>query len=72
MVRPFYQIHNETNRPYEGTGLGLSIVKSLAELHDATLKIDLVFGEGTSAALELPRHTVKAWSGGDPTRQVAL
>ena len=72
VVRPFYQVHNDTNRPYGGTGLGLSIVKSLAELNDANLKIDSVLGKGTSVVLEFPKHAVKAWSGGGPTRQIAL
>jgi signal transduction histidine kinase len=72
VVRPFYQVHNETNRPYEGTGLGLSIVKSLAELHDARLKIDSAIGKGTTVALDFPRHAVKAWSRDGSTRQIAL
>lgn len=56
VMQPFYQVRGEINRPYEGTGLGLSIVKSLAQMHDATLKIDSVFGKGTTVVLDFPRQ----------------
>ena len=72
VVQPFYQVHGEFDRSYEGTGLGLSIVNSLAKLHDAEVKIDSVFGNGTTVALNLPRQIVKAGNAEGSSWQVAL
>lgn len=72
VIQPFYQVHGEIDRPYEGTGLGLSIVTALAKLHDAEVKIDSVFGNGTTVALEFPRHTVEAGSSYSSKRKIAM
>ncbi len=46
-LTPFAQVENAYTRKYDGTGLGLPLVKSLVELHGATLAIDSRLGAGT-------------------------
>ncbi|NUS18911.1 MAG: PAS domain-containing sensor histidine kinase, partial [Mesorhizobium sp.] len=46
--KPFMQIQNDYTRRFEGTGLGLSLVKGLVALHDGTMSIESVPGEGTT------------------------
>ena len=48
------QIHNDYTRRFEGTGLGLSLVKGLVELHDGTMSIESMPGEGTTVTISLP------------------
>ena len=72
VIQPFYQVHSEIERPYEGTGLGLSIVNSLAQLHEASLRIESVFGTGTTVTLDFPEHTVKAEKSEASNTQVAV
>lgn len=52
--KPFMQIHNDYTRRFEGTGLGLSLVKGLVELHDGTMSIESMPGEGTTVTISLP------------------
>jgi two-component system, cell cycle sensor histidine kinase DivJ len=51
---PFFQAQDGLARRYEGTGLGLSIVKGLVELHDGSLNVASVPGEGTVVTVLLP------------------
>ncbi|TRC97593.1 HAMP domain-containing histidine kinase [Mesorhizobium sp. WSM4303] len=52
--KPFMQIHNDYTRRFEGTGLGLSLVKGLVALHDGTMSIESMPGEGTTVTISLP------------------
>ncbi|WP_421917477.1 PAS domain-containing sensor histidine kinase [Mesorhizobium sp.] len=52
--KPFMQIQNDYTRRFEGTGLGLSLVKGLVELHDGTMSIESMPGEGTTVTISLP------------------
>ena len=52
--KPFMQIQNDYTRRFEGTGLGLSLVKGLVALHDGTLSIESMPGEGTTVTISLP------------------
>lgn len=52
--KPFMQIQNDYTRRFEGTGLGLSLVKGLAALHDGTMSIESMPGEGTTVTISLP------------------
>jgi PAS domain S-box-containing protein len=54
VTNPFEQTGNVMTRQQEGTGLGLALAKSLAELHDGSLKIESSLGKGTSVILSLP------------------
>lgn len=51
---PFFQVQDGLARRYEGTGLGLSIVKGLVELHDGSINVASVPGEGTVVTVLLP------------------
>lgn len=60
--KPFVQAEGAFARKYQGTGLGLAISFRLAQLMGASLAIDSVEGEGTTATLTLPmaRETPEA------------
>ena len=53
---PFVQLRNNAGSTHEGTGLGLSLVRSLAEMHGGTLKIESVEGRGTTVTVEIPKE----------------
>jgi len=53
-LEPFRQIDSPLSRKIEGSGLGLSLVKSLAELHDATLSIESALEQGTTVRIHFP------------------
>ena len=55
-LTPFGQVANEYTRLHDGTGLGLPLVKSLAELHGATMEIDSALGQGTTVRIVFPRE----------------
>ena len=50
----FYRVEKSRNQDAGGTGLGLAIAKELVEAHGGSIKIDSVFGQGTSVTIELP------------------
>ncbi|MEJ1970623.1 MAG: ATP-binding protein [Rhizomicrobium sp.] len=50
---PFVQLSNNAGR-HPGTGLGLALVRSLAELHGGSFRIESVEGQGTTATVTLP------------------
>lgn len=52
--RPFEQVSADANLAKAGTGLGLALVKSLAQLHGGSLRIDSVVGQGTTVLVTLP------------------
>ena len=52
--KPFMQIQNDYTRRFEGTGLGLSLVKGLVALHEGTMSIESMPGEGTMVTISLP------------------
>lgn len=54
----FGQIDSSLNRKYQGTGLGLPLSKRLIELHDGTLSIMSVLGEGTIVTATFPAGRV--------------
>jgi two-component system cell cycle sensor histidine kinase PleC len=55
VLLPFEQIDNSETGKHKGTGLGLPLTKSLIEMHDGRLKIDSVFGHGTTISLVFPK-----------------
>ncbi len=62
--KPFMQIQNDYTRRFEGTGLGLSLVKGLVALHDGTMSIESMLGEGTTVTISLPVNGPKGRSKG--------
>jgi PAS domain S-box-containing protein len=54
ILRPFEQVENAWSRSHDGVGLGLALVQSMAQAHDATLRIDSTLGEGTTVTIVFP------------------
>ena len=54
----FRQVDASKNRSAEGTGLGLSISKRLAELMQGNIRVESVYGEGTTFILEIVQEVV--------------
>jgi signal transduction histidine kinase/ligand-binding sensor domain-containing protein/DNA-binding response OmpR family regulator len=50
----FYQVDDSKTRAYEGTGIGLALVKELVELHNGSITVSSVVGEGTQFEIRLP------------------
>jgi CheY-like chemotaxis protein/anti-sigma regulatory factor (Ser/Thr protein kinase) len=54
LFQPFVQIDARLSREYTGTGLGLALVKKLLELHEGTVEVESVFGQGSRFIVTLP------------------
>lgn len=54
VLKPFEQVEGAYSRRHDGVGLGLPLVKSLAELHGATLSLESEFGKGTVVTVTFP------------------
>lgn len=54
----FTQVDTKRNRMIQGTGLGLAISKSLCELMGGSIKVESVYGKGTTFTIELPQKIV--------------
>lgn len=50
----FYRVMSSRSHNPQGSGLGLSIVKSIMDLHDGTIRLQSVVGEGTTIILRFP------------------
>ncbi|RWK43480.1 ATP-binding protein [Mesorhizobium sp.] len=64
--KPFMQIQSDYTRRFEGTGLGLSLVKGLVALHEGTMSIESMPGEGTTVTISLPVNGPKGRSNDKP------
>ena len=51
----FKQADVVRNRNYKGTGLGLTITKSLVEMMGGEIKVESVYGEGTTVHVVIPK-----------------
>ena len=60
LFTPFERIEENKNRNIEGTGLGMSIVKNLLDMMDSTLKVESVYGEGSTFSFSV-RQEVISW-----------
>lgn len=56
----FKQLDSKRNRSAEGTGLGLSITRHLAELMHGTIKVESVYGEGSTFIVEIQQKIADA------------
>jgi len=56
LFRPFVQLDSSMTRRHEGTGLGLALVHRLVQLHNGTITVVSVEGEGTTFTISLPRQ----------------
>lgn len=54
----FQQVDAKKNRTVEGTGLGLSIARHLVELMQGSIRVESVYGEGTTFILEIIQEIV--------------
>lgn len=54
----FSQVDARQNRSAEGTGLGLSISRRLVELMEGGIRVESVYGEGTTFILEIIQEIV--------------
>jgi PAS domain S-box-containing protein len=54
LMQPFAQVHDVYRRKYQGAGLGLTLVRSFAELHGGSVKIESAPGRGTTVFIALP------------------
>ena len=52
--QPFEQASSDASLSKQGTGLGLALVRSLAELHGGTFRIESELGQGTTVEVALP------------------
>jgi signal transduction histidine kinase/CheY-like chemotaxis protein len=57
----YSQLDAQANRKVEGTGLGLSITRRLLEMMGGSIRVQSVYGEGSTFTIELPQPIV------DPT-----
>lgn len=54
LAQPFEQVSGDAELAKQGTGLGLALVRSLAELHGGSIRIESEVGCGTTVSVELP------------------
>ena len=62
LFQPFYQAHRTPEIGTQGLGLGLSIVKQLVELHEGTITVESVVGEGATFHIRLPAESASTLS----------
>ena len=58
----FERIEEKRNRNIEGTGLGMNITKRLLEMMGTSLKVESVYGQGSTFSFRL-RQKVVSWEG---------
>lgn len=57
-TQPFWQANADLARDTSGTGLGLTLVQSLAKMHGASLEIESIKAQGTTARILFPAARV--------------
>lgn len=50
----YEQVKNQFKQEKQGSGIGLSLVKSLVEMHNGTISVNSVYGEGSEFVITLP------------------
>ena len=55
----FERIEEKRNRSIEGTGLGMNITKRLLEMMGTSLKVESVYGEGSTFSFRLQQRVIK-------------
>lgn len=62
IFEPYEQVDFSIAKKYGGTGLGLNITKKLIELHNGSIYVESLVGEGSKFSFILPAHNLKASS----------
>lgn len=58
LFRSFQQLDSKRNRNIEGTGLGLAISKQLVSLMHGKIRVDSVYGKGSTFSFVIPQKVV--------------
>lgn len=61
-LEPFGQVSDTPEQRdvrNQGTGLGLPLAKAMVELHDSTLRLESVYGEGTQVYITVPKSRLR-------------
>ena len=53
-LEPYGQVESDLSKKHKGTGLGLPLVRSLAELHGGSMRVESERGKGTTVTVFLP------------------
>ena len=72
ILRPFEQVEHAWSRSHDGVGLGLALVQSMAQAHDATLRIESALNEGTTVTIVFPPARYRDLSHDDRQRRPRL
>ncbi|MCR5301916.1 MAG: response regulator [Lachnospiraceae bacterium] len=56
---PFHRLDLKKNQSIQGTGLGLSIVKNLVEKMGGEVKVESVYGKGSTFSVRIPQQAMK-------------
>ena len=59
LFESFERVENTGIHKIEGTGLGLSISKNMIELMNGTIKVESVYGEGTTFRVAIPQEVME-------------
>jgi signal transduction histidine kinase len=55
LFKKFYRIKEKETKGIQGTGLGLVICKKIVDMHQGTISVASIFGEGTTFIVVLPK-----------------
>ncbi len=50
----FHRVEGARGRTYEGTGIGLALVQELVKLHDGSVRVESVYGQGSAFIVTIP------------------
>ena len=59
LFKSFQQVDSKRNRNIEGTGLGLAISKRLLSLMNGDIKVESVYGEGSTFSFTVPQRVIE-------------
>jgi PAS domain S-box-containing protein len=58
LFREFEQLDSGASRRYEGTGLGLALTKKFVEIQGGTVRVESIYGQGSTFSVVLPRRLI--------------
>lgn len=59
----FHRVEGAQGRSYEGSGIGLALVRELIEMHGGTVRVDSVYGAGSTFTVSIPLGSAHLPSG---------